>query len=564
MADPAVSQLSVNDTLSMSPTGITGTNSGFWGENTLDKVGNHEYTKRQRRRNFRQHFLLVFSAHNERTLKKCFEAFHKVKSMYKLADLAYTLAVRRSTFAHRYFVVATEGEVEKVLTSESVVMHSIKRSKSVMLAFLFTGQGAQWSKMGSDLMQNFPSYVDTIRRLDNVLSRLKDPPSWTLEDVFRAGGQDIMKQAAVAQPATTALQIALVNLMISWNIKPAAAVGHSSGEIGAAYASGLISMEEAIIIAFLRGKAASQNEIKGLMLAVGAGEEQVRRVIGGHTRNITIACHNSPQSVTLSGGTNEILAIERVFRAENIFTRLLETGENAYHSAHMRELGLTYEAQITENCGHLLSPLHLLPKTVFVSSVTADRQDSEVTEAAYWRRNLESPVLFQEAIGKLIQIMHLDVVIEIGPHAALKSAFEQIAAFSQDAEFPQYFPTLFREKNSVINILSTAGNLWARGYSIDLGCVNLSVSIQPDGSTKGEYGNVIADLPRYQWQYERPLIRENRWTREWRLRSHARHDILGSRVPGLAKSMPTWRNIITPNHLGWLNDHRVSTPSLIP
>ena len=529
---------------------------GSFGEDNSVKAGYHEAARK------RQSFLLVFSAHNERTLEKNFSAFREAKEKYRIIDLAYTFAVRRSTFAHRCFIVATEAQVEQAPASESTVMHKVSRSNRVEIAFVFTGQGSQWSKMGFDLMQDFPVYVDTIRQLDVILSNLENPPDWTLENILRTGNKEAIEEAALAQPATTALQIALVNLMISWNIKPSAAVGHSSGEIGAAYASGYISMEEAIIIAFLRGRAASQNQNKGLMLAVGAGESEIRADIEGRFPNVTLACHNSPKSMTLSGDTNEILAIENLFKTKKVFTRLLATGGNAYHSAHMHKLGPIYEANIIQNCSHLSSSLHLLPKTVFVSSVTGNSQKSDVIEPAYWRRNLESPVLFQEAIEELLRITQPSVIIEIGPHATLRSALEQIAAFSQDAEFPYYCPTLFREKNSTANILSTAGNLWVRGYLVDLGRINCVESIGPEGIMKRESGNVIADLPRYQWQYEKPLLWESRQTREWRLRSHARHDILGSRVPGLNKSMPTWRNVIAPQHIGWLSDHRVSTPSL--
>ena len=332
---------------------------------------------------------------------------------------------------------------------------------------------------------------------------------------------------------------------------------HGSGEIGAAYASGKISMEEAIIVAFFRGRAVSRNDVKGLMLAVGAGEVDVRLAMDDRFPNVTIACHNSPNSVTLSGDSDEVLAAKLVFEGKNLFTRLVPTGGNAYHSPHMRKLGSTYETEMTENRN---PASQFLPESKFVSSVTGKVEAVRRISPGYWRRNLESPVLFREAIEAMLQTEPVDAIIEIGPHPSLRHSLQQIAASRPNAKFPQYFPTLTRSENSTTNLLRTAGNLWAVGHAVDLERVNAVESFNSTGTLVLESGNVIGDLPRYQWQYEKPLIHENRWTREWRLRKHPRHDLLGSRTPGGMNSVPTWRNILKHKDLSWLGDHRVSLP----
>ena len=317
-------------------------------------------------------------------------------------------------------------------------------------------------------------------------------------------------------------------------------------------------MEEAIIVAFLRGKAVSQHNTKGLMLAVGSGEADVRLEIENRFPNVTVACQNSPKSVTLSGDANEILGAKDFFQARRVFTRLVATGGNAYHSAQMRELGPAYESAMTENF-RLSSPdCSFLPDSKFVSSVTGNLEVVKNISPGYWRRNLESPVLFSGAIQTLLQTISVNTFLEIGPHSSLHSSLQQIAHSRPDTSFPQYISTLQRGKNSTNNILCTAGTLWCTGHLVNLERINAVESVDSTGTLSLENGNVIADLPRYQWQYDKPLYRENRWTREWRLRKHSRHDILGSRMPGGIGRVSTWRNILRHKDLKWLGDHRVS------
>lgn len=318
-------------------------------------------------------------------------------------------------------------------------------------------------------------------------------------------------------------------------------------------------MEEAIIVAFLRGKIVSRSDTNGLMLAVGAGETYVRSAMEDRFDNVTIACHNSPESVTLSGDHDEILAVKALFVARRIFTRLVATGGNAYHSAHMHKAGSAYESAMIENCEPVDRDWYYLPESKFVSSVTGKLEAMERISSEYWRHNLESPVLFYAAIDELISNITVDAILEVGPHTSLSTSLQQIAGSRPAINFPHYIPTLVREKDSTANLLSTAGELWMKGHSVDVGRVNAVESIDSAGTLSLESGNVIADLPRYQWQYDKPLLRENRSTREWRLRKHPRHDILGSRMHGGLKNVPIWRNIVRHKDLSWLGDHRVST-----
>ncbi len=319
-------------------------------------------------------------------------------------------------------------------------------------------------------------------------------------------------------------------------------------------------MKEAITIAYLRGQVISQNNHDGSMLAVGIAESELHLDLKDHLESVTIACYNSPESITLSGSTGDIMTVKAELEANNRFVRILATDGNAYHSPHMKPLGPKYEEEIQRSCQSIPEPTETLPEGRFISSVTGKTCTRKDLGAKYWRLNLESQVLFKQAIEELARTAPVDVLIEIGPHSALRGPIKQTAKSITNVRFPQYIPTLIRGEDGVTNILCTAGELFSTGYKVDIGRVNAVevVKPKPDIAFDLQNGSLLPELPRYQWEYEKTLFTENRWTREWRLRTHSRHDILGSRIPGGTKSHPTWRNILRPRDVLWMEDHRVS------
>lgn len=324
------------------------------------------------------------------------------------------------------------------------------------------------------------------------------------------------------------------------------------GEIAAGYAAGLITQEDAIIAAYLRGKAVAQNTAQGAMLAVGLGAEEAESYLSQYKSEIVVACHNSGESVTLSGDLESLKSIRDTLDANKKFARLLVTGGNAYHSHHMKAVGQAYEETLTKQSSQ--KPHRTDQAAKFFSSVLGHEMVSGVLRAAYWRQNLESPVLFQQAVSALVTTSPVDIFVEIGPHSALQGPLRQISK-SISSRFPEYFSAMVRKNDNGVDLLTLAGNLFSKGYPVNLALVNANSC---PASSCGSIPKVITDLPHYQWQYSDVLIHENRFTREWRLRMHPRHDILGSRIPGGVKNEPVWRNILRSKDLVWLSDHRVS------
>ncbi|KAK3945065.1 hypothetical protein QBC46DRAFT_455714 [Diplogelasinospora grovesii] len=543
--------------------GTNGINGGMNGTNgTNGANGANGYYLPSRRQ-----FLLTLSAHNESTLKQNVATLRDCAGKYDILNLAYTLGCRRSKLASRTWVVASQDTMVDSLDVEGLTISKAMGSRKLNLGLVFTGQGAQWAQMGLGLMDSFPTYLQSIRNMDRVLKSLTEAPSWTIEDALRAPEESSMvQQAAMSQPLVTAIQVALVDLLSSWNIRPVVSIGHSSGEIAATYASGLLSAAEAIVVAYARGRAVSRNTRKGAMIAVGAGEE----AIGPRLKDLaslTIACYNSPESLTISGDPHEVRSLKERLDSESIFARVLHTDGNAYHSPHMKALGGRYEEELTHMLSQL-SPTDRIPgydQTDFFSTVYADLTKKR-PDARYWRQNLESPVRFSQGLSKLAETVPLDYLIEIGPHSALQGPIRQVGQALKAGRLPPYLATLVRKKDGVENVLSTAGALFANGHDVDLLRVN---SIEDyDGLTNtvsvGRIGKTIVDLPKYQWQYNRMFYFENRWTREFRLRTHPRHDLLGSRIPGGNRNEPMWRNVLKQKNVPWLQDHKIGTNAVFP
>ncbi|KAL9004067.1 MAG: hypothetical protein Q9188_003102 [Gyalolechia gomerana] len=514
----------------------------------------------------RQLVLLPFSAHNEHSLKLNVDALSQAIDKFSLADVAYTFGARRSKFALRSFCIVDKGNIAQRLVIDRKPVRAPLQTSN--LGFVFTGQGAQWHAMGAELFE-YRVFRTAIEYLDHVLGALPNTPSWSLYTIL-SGDCDaaLIQSAEVSQAACTALQIGLVDLLASWSIRPSGVAGHSSGEIAAAYASGRITAAEAIVAAYLRGQAVSKNKQKGAMLAVGLGPEQVAKYLGGREDGVKLAAINSPANVTLSGEVTAIEELSAAMAADNIFHRRLQTGGNAYHSHHMIPIGREYVKTLTEGNKHI-QKLGLADREQryqhisWASSVTPSKSAAEFSyPASYWRANLESPVLFSEAIARLVDAENVPIhaLVEIGPHPALKSPLKQILEASGKAV--AYASTLQRLEDGRISMLKLAGNLFGVNASVDLAAVN--AVDETDGGTGLEHGCTSIDLPPYQYTYGGLNYHESRASKEYRSRSVLRHDLLGSKVPGCAKLRPQWRNILRVKELPWLSDHRLVPDTVLP
>ena len=485
---------------------------------------------------------------------------------YDFGNLCHTLSERRTKLNKKGFLLASPPTAKNDFVVENLVTPK-KTFPRLEFGFIFTGQGAQWPQMGKELVERYTAFSNTIEYLDSILKKLPEAPRWSIKDaLLETAATSKIGDATFSQPLCTAVQIGIVKLLRLWGVEPSVVAGHSSGEIAAAYAAGLVSEAHAIIIAFYRGLVMGKITSKGCMLAVGMGPEDAKALLDRNPlkNELTIACVNSPESVTISGTVKATDGLAVELQGSGVFNRKLATGGRAYHSFLMAEVGAEYESLVTEAITSVPMPTSRPDDTSsvkFFSSVGRDtdalplfsRETYHSIRPSYWRANLENPVQFSTAIKNIVSTgkYHL---LEIGPHSALQLPIKQIRTFlALPEEDLPYTPTLIRGKDADVCMKSLAGQLFLSGNDVDFLAVN---STDLDG--RKDIVAVVHDLPPYQWSYSQLLWNEPRSSNELRNRKYVRHELLGSEVPASNGIERCWRNIIRPAEAPWILDHKVS------
>ncbi|KAB8201907.1 hypothetical protein BDV34DRAFT_228866 [Aspergillus parasiticus] len=508
----------------------------------------------------KQPYILCFSANNKDSLKCYIEKFSQHCSSpsvhLNVRDVAYTLGMRRSKHFHRGYLITDNL---KNLDSTKV-LYGKKSVNAVNVGFVFTGQGAQWPQMGLELLTSFPVARRCVERLEAVLQRLPNKPTWSLyEELTRPCSPDHVRNPELSQPLVTALQIAMIELFRSWAISPTSVVGHSSGEIAAAYAAGYLSDAEAIVVAYHRGMASQHGKLHDTpplgMLAVGLGAEQVTPYIDG-LEGVEIACYNSPASVTLSGLSSVLEQVKDRLTEGGVFARMLQV-ELAYHSTYMETIGEVYESLLNRDLPAIAREFPLPGDVTMFSSVTGSQQEA-CPDIEYWKRNMTSPVRFEDAArAMLCRNSSVTLLVEIGPHGALKGPITQIQRVLEGAPSKaSYLSALNRGSDSIHNTLSVAGQLFLAGAPVDLERV-----ITDSQATRPM---VIVDLPNYCWDHSTSYWFETQSSKDWRFRPFVHHDLLGSKILGTSWLHPTFKKTMDLSHLPWLRDHRIGTDVVFP
>lgn len=523
--------------------------------------------------------LVAMSAHDTLTLRRNIAAHQAVATDYHLTDLAYTLNCRRTRFAgaRGYSIVAPGRETEAL--SPDGFAYGAALPRPATAGFVFTGQGAQWARMGAEALTTFPRFAETVSALDRVLHLIEPRPAWSLREVLEApAASSRVGDPEIAQPVCTAVQIAIVDLFASWGIEPTVTVGHSSGEIAAAYAAGRLSAPEAMLAAYFRGYAVARAAPAGAMLAVGLAADQVPEYLAklpvDTAARLTIACENSPASVTMSGDDADVQALKRVLDDSGVFARALKTGK-AYHSSQMDAVAPMY-AELYAAAHETLSETQLVwrrPVVGMVSSVTGTVVQATELPITYWCDNLRSRVLFDRALttlGATPDFANVNILVEIGPHTALGGPVKQIVA-AREYDM-QYVASLTRGTDGAVALLRTAGELFNRGLEVAFDQIN-SLEATPTTVTttvetaKGRACNgprYLPDLPHYQWNYERRHWWQPRVMKELRTSKHPRHDVLGRRIFGLSDDAATWKNVLRQRDVAWFADHTLGQDVVFP
>ena len=532
----------------------------------------HEHTNGQSGQRSNRWRIFTFSAKDEEAVHDMIaNTFSHLETRRDLMDeafldnLAYTLGQRRSLFRWVQAFPASSGNgLMSALRGRKRM--STRRAEAPRIGFVFTGQGAQWHAMGRELIDAYPVFRGTMHQADDFFKQEGCP--WSLmEELNRDAKSTKVNTATIGQPLCTAIQIGLVKLLESWNIRPVAVTGHSSGEIAAAYAAGAISLESAMMAAYHRGaiaqKSAKLTGIQGGMIAVGLSRnstmEYIQRLTSG---KVVVACVNSPSNVTVSGDLAAIEELQTILDAEGVFARRLRVN-TAYHSHHMLLAVDGYLEQLQD-----MQTENQLSDVLYISSVTGRPLSSaKALGPSYWVGNAVQPVLFSDALMCLCRggssensqdvKPFVDTLVEIGPHGALAAPIRQILQAPSLQNMPiSYLSCLTRNQDACESMQVMASALLLKDSQINLGEINF-----PNGSSTIK---VIPDLPSYPWSHKTRYWHEPRINRQQRQRLHGRHDLLGVLSPGQNPFATTWRHFVRLSDQPWVKDHVVDSNILYP
>ena len=516
-------------------------------------------------------FLVPLTSHSEAASKNLVVSlsdYVKQHPHLKGADLSHTMSFRRSMHQYRSFALGSDADsiLKDLAEPKPIAKWTKVLDGTPKIGFIFTGQGAQWHAMGRQLIEQSQLFRKTLDRCDAILQRLPDAPNWScVGELLKSAEESRLAQSRFSQPLCAALQLALVDILHAWGIEPSAVVGHSSGEIVAAYAAGSLSFENAIICAYYRGLYMSKGSgpaasVKGSMMAVGLTEIEGRAELKPYEGRIALAAINSPSSLTFSGDEDAIVELKKELESRKVFVRQLKV-EQAFHSHHMVPLSPAFEGALAKTPGFRSQNA----RVKFTSSVTARDSSARKVDAAYWAANMTGVVRFSDALTGLLlddkDEQNVDVLLEIGAHPALKGPSNQLLK-TLNMKVP-YIASLTREAPALESLLATAGQLFALGYPVDLAAVNSSLSIDSKGrNTQVMLGRRLHDLPTYSWNHNK-FWAETRLIRENRQRSH-RHSLLGAPIPGGLGTHPRWRNYLRQTEIPWLQQHVVDGKVIYP
>ena len=468
-----------------------------------------------------------------------------------LADMSWTAGIGRSHFDRRASVVFQDAESLRARLSElagpNVVESPAAASK---VAFVYTGQGSQWIGMGKDLYESEPVARAVLDRCESVFQEARGK---SLLDVMfgRPGASGDLGDTAWEQPALYALECAITALWTSVGIRPSVVLGHSVGELAAAQAAGVFSLEDGMRFAARRGALLSETE-PGTMAAIFAPAARVAEVVAELNASsdgvgLSLAADNGAH-IVVSGPVEKITTIMKRFELEDVRVNQLNTTK-AFHSPlvdpALNELEASLDNVATES-----------PNLTVISNLTGKTVGPDMAlDGAYWRRHAREPVAFASGVRALAEC-NVDLLIEIGPHAVLGPmatlAWPDPASDRETGSIPVALSSLRRPPRDGSSPDPESSFVDAVAAAYDAG-----LAISFEGLFAGESRRRIS-LPGYPFQRERHWLERSK-----QRRASAGHPLLGQRHDS-ARGETTYETEIYPSDPAWLQDHRVFGRLVVP
>ena len=496
--------------------------------------------------------LLPLSGHTKEALRdraRSIANHLRTKHDVAVEDVAYTVATCREHLEYRLAVLGTRREellsaLQAFADGQNpahVVAGRLRSNTAPRVAFVCSGQGAQWWGMGRELLSSLAIFRREIARCADEIKR---HASWDLlEELTRDEANSRLGETEIAQPALLALQLALAAVWRSWGIEPHALVGHSVGEVAAAHLAGVLSFEDALMVICHRGRLMQRAMGLGKMAALEMREAEVEQLTGPYSDRISVAAVNSPTSTVVSGERTAIDEILKAAKAQGFRSKILPV-DYAFHSAQMDP----FRAEMARAVSELTVQAASVP---IYSTVTGAQATDAEFDAAYWGRNIRQTVRFAAAVRSMLDA-GIQTFVELSPHPVLSSMILECAeAVSRGVAI---FPSLRQGYPEPIQMLRSLAGLFAAGANIDW------IGVYPEG------GRVIP-LPNYPWQRKRFWFEKS--AAEFRPTALASSAVAGTPWPrhGRRLHSPGIRGFVFELRLGpagLLQDHRVFDTVIMP
>jgi myxalamid-type polyketide synthase MxaE and MxaD len=390
------------------------------------------------------------------------DALRETGASIPLADLAFTLALRRSQRAQRLAVVARTREelateLARYASSEPTPLArtgTASPGRAPGVVFAFSGHGGHWPAMGRRLLECEPVFAASIDAWDREQRKHVE---WTLREVIEhAIDGEALERIDVLQPALTGISIALAAQWEHWGIRPSAVLGHSGGEIAAAQVAGCLSLGDAARIACARGEVIRKLAPPGAMALVALAPDALEAELLRFGEAVGIAGENSPKLTIVSGDGDAIGALLTDLASRNVFARRVRV-EFASHSPHMDALA----QELARRLDGIRPRDGVVP---FHSTVVGEALSGSSLDAQYWARNLRQRVRFASTAAALIGA-GADQFLEISPHPVLGVALEEIARGA--GKRVRVATSLRRDADDQIELLASLGALFSAGCIVD-------------------------------------------------------------------------------------------------
>ena len=454
------------------------------------------------------------------------------------AALADALWSRRSHHNHRFAVTFVDRD-DLLARLAAVVDGSAAGARTVAdgtaPVFVFSGMGPQWWRMGRDMLAAGGPFARAAAELDELFTDLS---GWSvIDELLRDEADSRIAGTAVAQPANFLVQVGLTAELAHSGVRPKAVVGHSVGEVSAAYVSGMLSLEDAVKVSYHRSQLQATTAGSGGMLAVGLSEPEALEWITERA-DLCIAAVNSPSGVTLAGTQSAIAELSEELNSEDVFARQLRV-EVPYHSHLMDPI-------LPKLAGALADVAPRTPIIPLYSTVTSAQVTGPDWGAEYWCANVRQPVRFADAMTALIDSGER-VFLEVGPHPVLSGNIKEILL--RKGATGTSIATLNRDAEERMSVRTALANLYVAGA--------LDTDHAP-GASDG--------LPP-----QRPLpVHGFQRVRLWSTEQTVADGHFGASdaraLPGdpIDAGQPEWRTELAVARLPWLRDHVVAGMVLLP